>query len=86
MRNVMLNIMGGVYMTSNLVSFEELHLEFKAQGLVKEEFETEAVLILFCYEGLLEKQVFKDTNTIWYRRIGKTREDLIKEMKQRDTK
>lgn len=65
---------------NKLLSFEDLHLEFKSQGLVKDEFETEAVLILFCHQGLLEKQVFKDTNTIWYRRTGKTRDALIKEM------
>lgn len=65
---------------NKLVSFEELHLEFKKKGLVKEEWETEAVLILFCQQGLMEKQVFKDTNTIWYRRTDKTREDVIKEM------
>lgn len=63
-----------------LMSFEELHLEFKQQGLVNDESETEGVLIYFCHVGLLEKQVFQDTNTIWYRRTGKTREDLIKEM------
>lgn len=67
-------------MTEKLVSFEELHLEFKQQGLVKDEYETEAVLILFCHQGLLEKQVFPGTNTIWYRRTTKTREDLIKEL------
>lgn len=55
-----------------LVSFEELHLKFKKDGLVETEQETEAVLILFCHQGLLEKQVFSDTNTIWYRRTGKT--------------
>lgn len=54
-----------------LMSFEELHLDFKAQGLVKTEQETEAVLILFEHKGLLEKQVFPDTNTIYYRRTGK---------------
>ena len=53
------------------MSFEELHLDFKAQGLVKTEQETEAVLILFEHKGLLEKQVFPDTNTIYYRRTGK---------------
>ena len=62
-----------------LVSFEELHLDFKSKGLVKTEQETEAVLILFCHQGLLEKQVFGDTNTIWYRRTGKTAEDVIRE-------
>jgi len=54
-----------------LVSFEELHLDFKAKGLVKTEQETEAVLLLFCHKGMLERQFFKDTNTIWYRRTGK---------------
>lgn len=63
-------------MTEKLVSFEELHLEFKKDELVETEQETEAMLILFCHQGLLEKQVFKDTNTIWYRRTGKTIEDL----------
>ena len=65
-----------------LVSFEELHLIYKADGLVETEQETEAVLILFCHQGLLEKQVFKDTNTIWYRRTGKTVEDVIREEKE----
>ena len=59
-----------------LVSFEELHLDFKSKGLVKTEQETEAVLSLFCHQGLMEKQVFKDTNQIWYRRTGKEVEDL----------
>lgn len=59
-------------MNDKLLSFEELHLEYKQQGLVETEQETEAVLILFCHEGYLEKQVFQDTNTIWYRRTGKT--------------
>lgn len=68
-------------MSEKLVSFEELHLQFKNEGLVKTEQETEAILILFEYDGLLEKQVFKDTNTIWYRRTGKTVEDLKKEKK-----
>ena len=64
---------------AKLVSFEELHLQFKSEGLVLTEQETEAVLILFCHQGLLEKQVFSDTNTIWYRRTGKTVEDLKRE-------
>lgn len=68
-------------MSEKLVSFEELHLQFKNEGLVKTEQETEAILILFEYDGLLEKQVFNDTNTIWYRRTGKTVEDLKKEKK-----
>lgn len=55
---------------TKLVSFEELHLDFKSKGLVQTEQETEAVLILFCHQGLLEKQVFEDTNTIWYKRTG----------------
>lgn len=54
-----------------LVSFEELHLDFKSQGLVETEQETEAVLLLFEHQGLLKKQVFKDTNTIWYQQTGK---------------
>jgi len=58
-------------LSTKLVSFEELHLDFKSQGLVESEQETEAVLILFCHEGYLEKQVFEDTNTIWYKRTGK---------------
>lgn len=67
-----------------LLSFEDLHLELKNKGLVNDEFETEAVLILFCHYGMLEKQVFPETNQIWYRRTGKTREDVLKEMdKQR---
>lgn len=66
-----------------LMSFEELHLDFKQKGLVTEEYQTEAVLTLFCFQGLMEKQVFPDTNTIWYRRTGKTREDLIKEMREK---
>lgn len=61
---------------SKLVSFEELHLDFKSKGLVKTEHETEAVLSLFCAQGLLEKQVMKDTNQIWYRRTGKEIKDL----------
>lgn len=58
-------------MEHNLVSFEELHLQFKKEGLVETEQETEAVLILFCHQGYLTKQVFPDTNTIWYQRTGK---------------
>lgn len=58
-------------MEDKLVSFEELHLQFKKEGLVETEQETEAILILFCHQGFLEKQPFKDTNTIWYRRTGK---------------
>lgn len=54
-----------------LMSFEELHLDFKAKGLVQTEQETEAALILFVHKGLLEKQVFPDTNTIYYRMTGK---------------
>lgn len=71
-------------MKQKLMSFEELHLDFKSKGLVKTEAETEAVLILFCHQGLLEKQVFPDTNTIWYRRTGKTREDLIRESQNKN--
>lgn len=56
---------------SKLVSFEELHLDFKSKGLVQTEQETEAVLILFCHQGLLEKQVMENSNQIWYRRTGK---------------
>ncbi len=66
-------------MSEKLMSFEELHLEYKKQGLVNTEQETEAILILFCYEGYLEKQVFKDTNTIWYRRTEKQPPMVTKE-------
>jgi len=45
-----------------LMSFEELHLDFKAKGFVQTEQETEAVLILFEHKGLLKKQVFPNTN------------------------
>lgn len=68
-------------MTGTLLSFEDLYLEFKNQGLVDDESEAEAVFILFCHLGLLEKQVFVDTNTIWYIRTDKTIEDLQKEKK-----
>lgn len=56
---------------SNLMSFEDLHLMYKSQGLVETEQETEAVLIMLCHEGFLNKQVFEDTNQIWYQRTGK---------------
>lgn len=69
-------------MTEKLVSFEELHLQFKQDGLIEDEHETEAILILFCHQGLLEKQVFPNTNQIWYRRTGKTVEDVKRETKQ----
>lgn len=55
----------------NLISFEELHLDFKTKGLVESEQETEAILILFEHKGLLEKQIFPDTNTAYYRLTGK---------------
>ena len=54
-----------------LMSFEELHLDFKAKGLVQTEQETEAVLILFEHKGLLKKQVFPNTNTMYYKMTGK---------------
>jgi len=62
-----------------LFSFEEMHLEMKAEGIVKEECETEGLLIYLCHVGYLEKQVFPETNTIWYKKTGKTIEDLKKE-------
>lgn len=62
-----------------LVSFEEFHLEFKSKGIVSDESETEALLLYLCHVKYLEKQVFKDTNTIWYRKTGKTIEYLKKE-------
>ena len=62
-----------------LFSFEEMHLEMNAEGIVQDESETEALLIYLCFVGYLEKQVFPETNTIWYRKTGKTIEDLKRE-------
>lgn len=61
-----------------LVSFEEMHLFLKKQDIVKSECETEALLIYLCHVGYLERQVFPETNTIWYRRTSMTKEDLEK--------
>ena len=63
-------------MPDKLVSFEELFLDMKTKGIVKDEYEMEALLIYLVHVKYLEKQVFPDTNTIWYRRTGKTIEDL----------
>lgn len=65
--------------SDKLLSFEDLYLDLKTVGIVSNENEMEAVLIYLCHVGYVEKQVFPDTNTIWYRKTGKTIEDLKRE-------
>lgn len=53
-----------------LQSFEEIHLDFKSQGLVETKQQTKDALIKLCREGLYEKQVMKDTNQTYYRKTS----------------
>ena len=58
-----------IHEVGKLFSFEELHSDFKSQGLVETKQQTEASLIKLCRMGLFKKQVMKNTNQILYRKM-----------------